>query len=273
MRYVILRDDDTNAFTSVEHLERLYRPFLDRGLPVNLATIPNVSTEVICPDGKREGFLRFANGKTQTHRAIGDNPALVRYLKESSGYHIIQHGYDHGYHEFESGNQEDISRRLREGARLLTEAGLPRSRTFVAPYDRFSRVSLQETARHFDVISSGWFELGRLPYGWWPEYSLKKAFRRPHWKVGATRLLTHPGCLLSYHRPCSSMLDEIKKAVAGRKLTVLVTHWWEYFRGNHPDDAFIEVLHQTAAWLASQPEIKVIAFDDLIESQSSISVV
>jgi hypothetical protein len=263
MRYVILRDDDTNAFTGVEQLERLYRPFLDRGLPVNLAAIPNVSTEVVCPDGTREGFLMSANGTTKTHRAIGDNPALISYLRDNSGYHVVQHGYDHGYFEFESDNRAEISRRLQQGARLLMDAGLPRSRTFVAPYDRFSRVSLRETAKYFEVISSGWFELSRLPYGWWPEYSLKKAFRRAHWTVGTTRLLTHPGCLLSYHRPCATMLDEIKKAVAGRKLTVLVTHWWEYFRGNHPDDAFIEVLHQTAAWLASQRDIKVIAFDDL----------
>ena len=35
MRYVILRDDDTNALTPVDCLERLYRPFLNRGLPVN----------------------------------------------------------------------------------------------------------------------------------------------------------------------------------------------------------------------------------------------
>jgi hypothetical protein len=273
MRYVILRDDDTNAFTPVDHLERLYRPFLDRGLPVNLATIPNVSTEVVCPDGKREGFLMFANGETQTHRPIGDNPALICYLRENSGYHIVQHGYDHGYFEFESVNRAEISLRLQRGARLLMDAGLPGSGAFVAPYDRFSRVSLHETAKYFGVISSGWFELSRLPYGWWPEYALKKALRRPHWRVGTTRLLTHPGCLLSYHHPYAGMLDEIKKVVAGRKLTVLVTHWWEYFSGLHPDDAFIEVLHQTAIWLASQPDIKVISFDDLIKPQSPVSLV
>src|SRR5580704_15576887 len=108
MRYVILRDDDTNAFTSVEHLERLYRPFLDRGLPVNLATIPNVSTQAVCPKGKREGFLMAANGTTQSHRAIGDNPALASYLRENSGYHIVQHGYDHGCFEFESVNRTAI---------------------------------------------------------------------------------------------------------------------------------------------------------------------
>src|SRR6058998_3397825 len=57
MRYVILRDDDTNALTPVECLERLYRPFLDRGLPVNLAAIPKVRTDVTGTHGLLEGYL------------------------------------------------------------------------------------------------------------------------------------------------------------------------------------------------------------------------
>ena len=50
MRTVIIRDDDTNALTPVDCLERLYRPFLVRGLPVNLATIPEVRTDVRLPN-------------------------------------------------------------------------------------------------------------------------------------------------------------------------------------------------------------------------------
>src|SRR5436190_17389012 len=61
MRYVILRDDDTNALTPVDCLERLYRPFLDRGFPVNLAVIPEVRTDAVGPDGRREGFLGDAS--------------------------------------------------------------------------------------------------------------------------------------------------------------------------------------------------------------------
>src|SRR5438309_9582293 len=57
MRYVIIRDDDTNALTPVECLERLYRPLLHRGLPVNLATIPNVATDTTMTDGRLEGYL------------------------------------------------------------------------------------------------------------------------------------------------------------------------------------------------------------------------
>src|SRR5215475_6577775 len=57
MRYVIIRDDDTNAFTPVECLERLYRPFLNAGLPVNLAVIPEVSLNARMANGQPEGFL------------------------------------------------------------------------------------------------------------------------------------------------------------------------------------------------------------------------
>ena len=57
MHYVILRDDDTNALTYPEWLDQLYRPFLDRNLPVNLATIPIVRTDVVGPDGQLEGYL------------------------------------------------------------------------------------------------------------------------------------------------------------------------------------------------------------------------
>src|SRR6185436_2469991 len=65
MHYVVLRDDDTNALTPIECLERLYRPFLDRGLAVNLATIPNVCTDVRYGEGILEGFLMTKNGATQ----------------------------------------------------------------------------------------------------------------------------------------------------------------------------------------------------------------
>jgi len=41
-----------------------------------------------------------------------------------------------------------------------------------------------------------------------------------------------------------------------------VTHWWEYFRTGDPDEPFINALHETAKYLASAPDIKVIKFAD-----------
>src|SRR6187401_3387576 len=89
MHYVILRDDDTNALTPVECLEQLYRPFLDRGLPVNLAVIPNVRTDTISTDGKLEGYLFAKSTATPRELPIASNPALVHYLHENLGYQVL----------------------------------------------------------------------------------------------------------------------------------------------------------------------------------------
>jgi len=271
MRYVILRDDDTNALTPVECLDRLYRPFLDQGLPVNLAVIPDVSMDATTPDGRPEGFLLGAPAsRRQDERAASDgtapilsSSALVKYLHENPGYRIVQHGCHHDYFEFDRKSPKEIAARLDHGTRLLTEAGFPRPQAFVAPHDKLSRASYRQVAKRFRVLSTGWFELRRLPMTWWPGYLVKRTRQVPHWRVGNTVLLSHPGCLLSCHRNYDSMLEEVIRSVNSRRLTVLVTHWWEYFRDGQPDERFISFLHQTADYLAKQPDIRVISFDDL----------
>lgn len=261
MRYVILRDDDTNAFTPVECLERLYRPFLDRNLPVNLAVIPKARTDAVTPDGKPEQFLFAKNGTRAPAVAIGENQKLVRYLLDNQNFHFAQHGYDHSLFEFDSQMQMEIRRRLDDGRDILKAAGLGKPKTFVAPYDRISRASFAELANHFRVVSTGWFELRRLPPSWLPNYARKKFFNNPHWEVRGAKLLSHPGCLLSCHRPRETMLQTVKQAVASRRLTVLVTHWWEYFPNGKPDELFIEILHEVAVWLTAEKDFKVISFD------------
>ena len=275
MKYVILRDDDTNALTPIDYLERLYRPFLDQGLPVNLATIPNVSTEATWAEGKPELFLMAKKGPTPKNLPLGSNSKLVEYLKANPGYHILQHGCRHEFvnrnYEFAQSNRWDIASRLDEGTRHLMDAGFDRPRAFVAPNDQLSRTSFEEVSKRFRIVSTGWYELNRLPVSWWPRYALKKISKTPHWRVGKTILLTHPGCHLSYHKSYSTMLDEIKASIDSRHLTVLVTHWWEYFRNNTPDEPFIQLLHETADYLASRKDIKVISFNDLAEQNISLN--
>jgi hypothetical protein len=179
----------------------------------------------------------------------------------------VQHGCHHECFEFELESKPEISARLDLGAHLLTEAGFPRPETFVAPHDKFSRASYREVASRFRVISSGWFELQRLPPAWWPNYLLKKTRHAAHWRAGGAVLLSHPGCLLSAQRNFDSMLDEIIRAINHRKLTVLVTHWWEYFSNGRPNEDFIQRLHQTADYLASQDDIRVISFSDLAKGE------
>lgn len=267
MRYVILRDDDTNAFTPVEYLERLYRPFLERDLPVNLAVIPSVRSDVTMPDGTPEGYLVAKGADAPLYAPINDNPGLVDYLHKNPGYNILQHGCHHETWEFDRTDRADIVARLKHGSHCLAEAGFPQPCTFVAPHDKLSPVSYQELAKRFSVVSTGWFELRRLPTAWWPRFAVKKLTRHPHWKVDHTLMLSHPGCLLSCYRPYDAMLDNITKAIESQNVTVLVTHWWEYFRHNIPNEKFIEILHQTAAYLASRSDVKVISFAELAESR------
>jgi peptidoglycan/xylan/chitin deacetylase (PgdA/CDA1 family) len=263
MRYVIVRDDDTNAFTPAQSLERLYRPFLSRGFAINLATIPEVTTNATMADGRPEGFLVKCNGTKARTMPVGANQELVQYLLQNPGYHIAQHGCYHNYLEFDRAERDAIARRLDHGTNRLLEAGFPRPRAFVAPYDKLSSTSFLEVAARFPVLSTGWFEFRRLPYAWWPGYLLKKYRQAAHWRISKTLLLSHPGCLLSYQRDYGTMLDEIIRHLKVDRLTVLVTHWWEYFRNGQPDELLIEKLHQTASYIASQPELKVISFDDL----------
>jgi hypothetical protein len=269
MRYVILRDDDTNALTPISCLERLYRPFLDRGMSVNLAVIPEVRTRITLPDGRQEGFLQAKNGTQADTLPIAANPELVAYLKANPGFRVVQHGCHHDYFEFDRPDRGDVARRLDHGTNRLLEAGFQRPKAFVAPYDKISRVGMEELAKRFQVVSTGWFELQRVPTAWWPRYALKKLRKRPHWRTGQTCLLSHPGCLLSYHRPYAQMLDRIRAAIDASEVTVLVTHWWEYFRDGEADEPFIEVLHETAEMLAARRDVRVVSFDevpDLVES-------
>src|SRR5215212_4178437 len=115
MRYIILRDDDTNALTPVECLETLYRPFLARGLPVNLATIPEVRVDARTPEGKREGFLPAVPNPAVETVPLAENRALTEYLHANPGYHIVQHGCYHDTFEFDRTDRAEIVRRIERG--------------------------------------------------------------------------------------------------------------------------------------------------------------
>jgi hypothetical protein len=264
MRTVIIRDDDTNALTPVECLEKLYRPFLARGLPVNLAVIPEVQTTTRLANGHLEGYLaNWVKATTPPFAPVAENVALTGYLHANPGLHVVQHGCHHDAFEFNRTDRREVIRRLERGARQLRAAGFSAETAFVAPHDKFSPAAFDEVVRRYRVLSTGWFEWRRVPPRWWPRYLVKKLLAQPHWRIGRTRLLSHPGCLLSYTRPFETMLDTIKRAVARQKVTVLVTHWWEYFRHGHADEKFIRVLHDTAEWLAAEPDVRVKSFSTL----------
>lgn len=271
MRWVILRDDDTNALTPVECLERLYRPFLDRGLPVNLATIPEVREDARAPTGEREGFLPRRRNPAVETIPLAENRPLVDYLQANPGYSLAQHGCHHDCFEFDHPDRAEVVRRLERGALRLREAGFGEARAFVAPHDKFSRVAYEEVARRFPVVSAGWFEWRRMPRAWRMRYLFRKLLGRAHWRAGGALLLSHPGCILSYTRPVETILPAIQAAIERQRVTVLVTHWWEYFRGGSADEPLIRALHRTAEFLAQREDVRVITFSALAANGEVLS--
>ena len=126
---------------------------------------------------------------------------------------------------------------------------------------------MEEVSTRFRVISTAWFELGRLPYAWWPRYLLNKAAGRNHWSAGRTVLLSHPRCHLSFRRQVLDHARRIRQSIASRQLTVLVAHWWEFFRDQQPDEAFIGILHELAGELAESKDIRLVPFQDVAEGK------
>jgi hypothetical protein len=267
VRYVILRDDDANALTPPEMLETLYRPFLQRGLPVQLAVIPEVRTDVRTVDGGLEGFLIGERAGAAGTLPLSQNPSLLDFLRQEEGFHIVQHGLHHdhvgGRGEFALDDPQELAERFDRGRALLEEAGVPSPVGFVAPYDQLSRSAMTEAMKRYDVVSTGWYDLGRVPVRCWPRYLFgKKILRRAHWRWGGTLFLSHPGCILSHNRDTETMRDAVLQAIRSQRLTVVVSHHWEYFPGGQPDEAFIGVLHELAEVFEKDPEIRVIPFRD-----------
>ena len=115
-KYICLRDDDTNFFTSVEELHCAYGSYWGQ-LPVTLAVIPfahgserKIFDVEIPYEKKFENLRRWEKNATakelsEYHKVhpIGDNNELVQELTNLSStgkIEIAQHGVFHRYTEF-----------------------------------------------------------------------------------------------------------------------------------------------------------------------------
>jgi hypothetical protein len=266
-RYVVIRDDDLHAYTPIECLETLYRPFLDRLQVVNLSAIPCVDTTVKLKNGLCEEYLIFNPEKTLPLAPISANPTLVDYVLQNSGYQITQHGYTHLTHEFLSRNRRDLAGRLDRGLAELSKAGFKDVCTFIAPQERLSTEALKEVSKRFALISSHWYEWRQLPVAWLPWYVVKRWNNLAHWRAGKTLLVTHQRTLFARNVDYRAALPELKQRLSTHQVVVLPTHWWEFYERDtlRPNRPMIEAYHAVSAYLAERPDVKVIRFNALID--------
>ncbi len=265
-RYVILRDDDANGTTSPEAIERLYRPFLARGWPVCLAVIPEVRTDVRTMNGELEGFVDASRRGAPGVAPIADNRRFVDYVRAEPKLHVVQHGLRHeivgGRFEFDRDDARDVATRMDAGSRALRDAGFPKPSTFVAPQDQISRTAVRAALARYAVLSTGYYSLRRLPRRHWARYLIdKRVSKRPHVRLRSQTLLTHPGCILSPHREPEHVAEAILAVVRSQRLTVVVSHHWEYASGGGEPSPLVDVLHSLPERFEAEA-VRVVTFDE-----------
>ena len=113
-RYIFLRDDDTNYYTTIDELKNAYEDLWSFA-PVTLATIPFVhgsERKILDFDTDPDKFKKLRNWElnaqadelSEYHKVhpIGDNKELVCALKQlviNNKIEIAQHGVEHRYTE------------------------------------------------------------------------------------------------------------------------------------------------------------------------------
>lgn len=270
MKFVILRDDDANATTPPEWISACVGPFVDKGLPVQLAVIPEVDTQIRIVDGSLEGFLTGSMAGTPGVAPISMNTKLVDYIRNQPLLGVVQHGLTHrildGRFEFDEPDSTKVARWLDRGTRCLLDASFPKPKTFVAPQDTLSRPAFREVVRRFRHYSTGWFQRSRLPIEVWPQWLCSRLSGAPDvWKVGGLTLFSHPGCLLSCNRPVDGMASVIIDRIRAHVCTVVVLHHWEYWRNGVADRVRLDVLGELAEFLEKSREVEVVTFDRAAE--------
>lgn len=116
MSKLILRDDDTSYWTSVEELDSKYGALLQSGVKLSLAVVPySVEAHNI---GKPEYYWQG-----QEAICISENRDLCDYLKfhvANGSVEIMLHGYSHQYYFYEGGERKKADKRN------LAETAIPR---------------------------------------------------------------------------------------------------------------------------------------------------
>lgn len=255
LRYVIIRDDDTNALTPIDCLETIYRPFLDHNLPVSLAVIPCVDTRICRTTGEAECYLPNPTTALADRIPIGKNPKLVHYLS-STAYELAMHGCYHTQNEFDMQDRAQVIQCIETGFKHFLEAGLQKPTAFVAPYEAISKVAFSELVKQFATLSSNWYSLKKVPYAFWPALTLKKLSGNQHWRAAHCLCLSRPQQFFS---SIPYTLDEIIEYIENNQLTILLTHWWEFFDNEGARKKAL--LHELARYLAASPTIKVVTLN------------
>jgi hypothetical protein len=250
-----IRDDDTSFFTQPEELEDVYGPVWGR-CPISLAVIP-FSVPV-------HRWNRFPDPEgTGGPKALGENRALVEYLRErvSAGMvEIMLHGYNHEYREY-NGNwvaeyrwkpESRLRQETMEGKRYLEELLGCRIKVFVPPSNSISKggiLAVEAAGLHLSgIMGKG----GDRPFSfsYLESYVKRWAYRattgRPFPR--SLRLGNHKELVAYALTPRASrtgLLSAIERCDRIEAPFVLATHYWEVRADARLRELLLELLDES----------------------------
>jgi hypothetical protein len=238
MKYILIRDDDVNFFTSPDVLKEVYGFIFENDIPINFSVIPAVNTAAKTESchfgaGNPEPFLPEDIAGEDKQFPITGNPDLLRFLNAVNKKEFLLHGFEHsgksGKYEFESEDKDVIEDKLIKGIAIFEKAFGVIPETFVAPQDKYSKTAFFGIKSRFKTLSLGWVDSSRIPFSLYCRYVQMKLMHRNYICDGKFLISEHPGCMFSKFTDIHKMSEHLDKYIINHQITVIVTHHWEFF--------------------------------------------
>jgi hypothetical protein len=134
---ILIRDDDTNYFTSERMLQSVYSEAWDQGYKVSLSVVPlqmGINDISVPPDSRTSG----------KYYSVADNETLTRYIREKINQNVvevIQHGLSHELINGirgEFGVNLDKKEEIEKGRNIIKQAFSVKPKFFVPPGEDIS---------------------------------------------------------------------------------------------------------------------------------------
>lgn len=246
----VIRDDDVNAFTDPERLEKIYGSMY-HSVPVSFAVVPfqaNCNSAEVPPEFR---------GNAERCFPLGDNKSILHYLRSRlvrGAATVMLHGYSHaninGLPEYVGG--KGLVQKTVEGKRYL-ESILPvRVRVFVPPHNSLSRRGATAVASaRLDVLGA---------FGYYPwERAVNTASLASlacivgHWMLHGRRLRWPRPVSLGDHQEfyCYGLVpgvsfEDLRKgidfAARAKGDFCVATHYWELWEHPRMRDILMRVV-------------------------------
>jgi len=274
MKYIIIRDDDINYFTSPDDISKIYGFLFEKGASLNFSIIPCINTsarsarEALTDDGFEPFLPEDVRGGDEDY-PITLNQRLIRWLNELKNIEFLMHGFTHRgtdeKFEFEAGGIKTIEAKIAKGMDIFNAAFKIRPRTFVAPEDKYSKAALKVIMDRFEIFSTGWIDKTKIPKRFLFDYYQMKLRRGNFLKQGKFLMAEHPGVLFSRFKKESDQKQKLDSYLKGHEVTVIVVHHWEFLKNGQLLKDLYDRFKELMLSLLEDRDYKFIRFSELYD--------